>query len=313
MASDAEQRRWFREVVHAVRERVELARGSDEVWAVTTDGWFASIGRVRGDSSFAVVLYFDRYLDARGPRRISVWLRSSSARAVRDVAARSSWKEPVSYRWRDRRAQTLAARPGQRILGRPIVDIGWDEGTFYGRYLPLDNPLIVAPEDAVRAIARDVNHLVKLVSRKTVAPDLPDPPAGVFANAPPDRLVERSIWERRGQPAFRNKLKKHFRGCCAISGCDVPILLEAAHIEPYARGGAYSVDNGLLLRADLHLLFDTGMIRIDCERGRAVVRIDPSLRGTDYDELEGKSVPRLRRGQLAALQRRASVKYRAAR
>lgn len=72
-----------------------------------------------------------------------------------------------------------------------------------------------------------------------------------------------SIVRRRGQRVFRNSLLKAYEGRCAITGCKVVELLEAAHIVPYRGGETNSVQNGLLLRTDLHTLFDLGMLAID--------------------------------------------------
>ncbi|WP_336979879.1 HNH endonuclease signature motif containing protein [Altererythrobacter fulvus] len=53
-----------------------------------------------------------------------------------------------------------------------------------------------------------------------------------------------------------------YEGRCAISGCDVREVLEAAHIMPYLGEETNDVRNGLLLRADLHTLFDLGLLKI---------------------------------------------------
>jgi putative restriction endonuclease len=49
---------------------------------------------------------------------------------------------------------------------------------------------------------------------------------------------------------------------CAITGEKVLPVLEAAHIRPYRLDGPHDVDNGVLLRSDLHRLFDEGYITI---------------------------------------------------
>ncbi len=68
---------------------------------------------------------------------------------------------------------------------------------------------------------------------------------------------------RRGQPRFRQKLLKLYENTCIVTGCRIPELLEAAHILPHSEKNDYSLSNGLLLRADIHTLFDLGMIAID--------------------------------------------------
>lgn len=76
--------------------------------------------------------------------------------------------------------------------------------------------------------------------------------------------VAREIAIRRGQAGFRNQLLEAY-GCCAMSGCTVASALEAAHIMPYQGPGTNHPSNGLLLRADLHTLFDLGLLSVDHE------------------------------------------------
>ncbi|GAB3852953.1 HNH endonuclease [Dactylosporangium cerinum] len=92
------------------------------------------------------------------------------------------------------------------------------------------------------------------------------------------------VLDRQGQPAFRAELMKAYHGRCAISGCDVSDVLQAAHIDPVASGGRDHVSNGLLLRADLHNLFDKTLIWVD---GRNRVRVDPRLKNSEYAEFDG--------------------------
>jgi hypothetical protein len=75
------------------------------------------------------------------------------------------------------------------------------------------------------------------------------------------RLAE--VTARQGQPDFRRRLIEAYGGRCAITGCDVEAALQAAHISPYDGPASNGVNNGLLLRADLHNLFDWGLIWID--------------------------------------------------
>lgn len=65
------------------------------------------------------------------------------------------------------------------------------------------------------------------------------------------------------QAAFREAVFRRFDGKCAISGCDVPEALEAAHIGGRDwRQGHNSATDGILLRRDLHALYDSGVIQI---------------------------------------------------
>lgn len=95
----------------------------------------------------------------------------------------------------------------------------------------------------------------------------------------------RSIAIRRGQPAFRNALIQAYDGKCAITGCDVAEALEAAHILPYRGDHTNHVQNGILMRADLHTLFDLGLLNVDPDTYE--VRLSKALARSQYAELEG--------------------------
>lgn len=107
--------------------------------------------------------------------------------------------------------------------------------------------------------------------------------SGAFDPASIEDARERvyaSIVRRRGQASFRKKLLAAYGETCAISGCDVAEILEAAHIHPYKGEQTHSVSNGLLLRADLHTLFDLGLIVVEVQTLR--VKIAPMLQHSEY-------------------------------
>jgi predicted restriction endonuclease len=98
----------------------------------------------------------------------------------------------------------------------------------------------------------------------------------------------RGIVERRGQPDFRNKLIVAYSGRCAITGCDASAALEAAHIVPYTGPQSNHVTNGLLLRADIHTLFDLDLIGINPYS--LTVALAPAISSTVYADLQGKKL-----------------------
>jgi putative restriction endonuclease len=67
---------------------------------------------------------------------------------------------------------------------------------------------------------------------------------------------------RLGQGSFRGLLTDAYEYRCAMTAERTLPVLEAAHIRPYSKGGDHSLSNGLLLRSDLHKLFDLGYIAI---------------------------------------------------
>jgi hypothetical protein len=98
----------------------------------------------------------------------------------------------------------------------------------------------------------------------------------------------RAIRLRRGQPAFRDALLEAYGRRCAITGCAVEDVLEAAHITPHLGTITNHVSNGLLLRADIHTLFDCGLLAIE-PKSRTVV-INKRLRASSYAKLIGKAL-----------------------
>lgn len=97
-----------------------------------------------------------------------------------------------------------------------------------------------------------------------------------------------AIVRRQGQPAFRRELLRAYGGRCAMTGCDVLQVLEAAHIVPYQGPATNHVANGLLLRADLHTLFDLGLISI-YPLSKSMV-VSPALLSMEYGALHGQAL-----------------------
>jgi len=98
--------------------------------------------------------------------------------------------------------------------------------------------------------------------------------------------TNRAIVQRQGQSKFRSELLKAYGGKCAITDCDAESALEAAHIFPYLGADTNHVKNGLLLRTDIHTLFDLYLISIDPDTSKVIV--SSSLLNTCYKELNGK-------------------------
>ncbi len=82
-----------------------------------------------------------------------------------------------------------------------------------------------------------------------------------------DSLAERYGSEiltrvRLGQGAFRIMVTDAYERRCAVSGERTLPALDAAHIKPYDRSGPHLISNGMLLRSDIHRLYDKGYITI---------------------------------------------------
>lgn len=89
----------------------------------------------------------------------------------------------------------------------------------------------------------------------------PLPEAAVREDAP--RYGKEQIYRPRlGQGSFRIAVTDAYSRACAVTGEHSLPVLDSAHIQPYADGGPHEVTNGLLLRADLHRLYDKGYLTV---------------------------------------------------
>ena len=121
--------------------------------------------------------------------------------------------------------------------------------------------------DAGAAIYRQVGERL---SQPTVA-GIPTSPA-LTAVADAARFGKPVLVNPRlGQGSFRVLVTDAYDNRCAMTGERTRPVLQAAHIRPYAQDGEHRLDNGLLLRSDLHTLFDEGYLTIGPDDRRIVV------------------------------------------
>jgi putative restriction endonuclease len=100
------------------------------------------------------------------------------------------------------------------------------------------------------------------------------------------------ILPRRGQGAFRLMVMDAYDRRCAVSGEKTLPVLEAAHIRPFSETESHRVSNGVLLRSDIHKLFDSGYVTITPDNR---FRVSPRIRdqfnnGVIYYDLDGRPV-----------------------
>lgn len=94
---------------------------------------------------------------------------------------------------------------------------------------------------------------------------------------------------RPGQQRFRDEALRRHSGRCVVTGFKVLAVLEAAHVIPHTGNLAFEVtENSLILRRDIHALFDAGLIAINPKSARLVVSTD--LKSSAYRKLDGKVI-----------------------
>ncbi|HXX46050.1 MAG TPA: HNH endonuclease [Candidatus Acidoferrales bacterium] len=101
-----------------------------------------------------------------------------------------------------------------------------------------------------------------------------------------------TVFPRLGQGAFRVIVTDSYKRRCAVTGSHILHVLEAAHIRPYGKGGSHDPSNGLLLRQDVHTLFDRGYLTITRDyrlevSGRIKSEFD---NGKEYYSLRGNMI-----------------------
>ncbi|WP_220472178.1 HNH endonuclease [Tomitella gaofuii] len=207
-------------------------------------------------------------------------------------------------RWKDRAAGKYRTRFGISLVSDVVEDgVSWKvirENT--GITQPLSNGQLEVKDPA------SIDYLRGLFAPEFGSADVGFPrgvvepmvtaygPDDVASASPPftadpdedSREFEgRVIATRRGQPQFRKALLDAYVGRCAVTGCSAVSALEAAHILPYRGEQTNDVRNGLLLRADIHTLFDLFLITVAED---LTIRFAPQLAGRGYDEYDGRAL-----------------------
>lgn len=114
-----------------------------------------------------------------------------------------------------------------------------------------------------------------------------------------DRFGKPTLMQRRlGQGAFRLAVTDGYGRRCAVSGERTLPILDAAHIRSYSDGGNHDVSNGLLLRTDIHKLFDRGFVTVTDDLRFAVSeRLKKDFdNGVHYYAMQGREIASPRRG-----------------
>lgn len=130
-----------------------------------------------------------------------------------------------------------------------------------------------------------------------VAAQLPQPAAAsghsiVVGSSGPRYGAPVLVQPRLGQNTFRIAVLDAYGRACSVTNEHSLPALEAAHIRPYSDEGPHEVQNGLLLRADLHRLFDKGYITVSKDMRLEVgARLKRDFRnGRTYYPLHGDTI-----------------------
>jgi len=142
-------------------------------------------------------------------------------------------------------------------------------------------------------IGKNIWQQVELLLEKYMI-DGGQPDSKVFSVSEPDIRYGKSILSkiRIGQGAFRVSITDAYQRRCSITGEKTLPVLESAHIRSYSEFGPHAVSNGILLRSDIHKLFDNGYLTITTD-----LKVEVSNRikaefanGKEYYQYHGKDL-----------------------
>jgi len=200
----------------------------------------------------------------------------NKAQVYRDLATKHG-RTPKAWEYRMQNISHVLDESDQKWIEglRPAKNVGPEVTGALLKLLDLSPPTAVSP-----ATSAQLEQQRLLVDR-----------SGFFVpeNVEDQRnRVLRSIVQRQGQREFRMALLTAYEGKCAMTGCEVVDVLEASHIYRYMGRETNSVSNGLLLRADVHTLFDLHLVGV--EPSTMKICVAPTLASSSYAKLIGRQL-----------------------
>ena len=177
---------------------------------------------------------------------------------------------------------------GCRILANPVfldehewveVPTGWANSIVSGKSYDAADPA--------------VRHMIDLVeTRRTFSDKFSEGRRefeGLGSGVQVGYSAPSEVRRRLGQNSFRMRIASAYAFECALSGTRVLPALEAAHIVPFSVSRSHAVDNGILMRRDIHSVFDSGYITFNPDQ---TLRVSSQLKtvfnnGNEYRQLAG--------------------------
>lgn len=157
-----------------------------------------------------------------------------------------------------RRANSLDDRVGCIVLSNTVI-------------LP-ENEYVDAPIDwkpnVVRIVGYDtvIGEGARVWNRlRALDPLAAQPQLSAVLDTPGGYADPRLVAARRGQGAFRLMVTDAYERRCAVTGERTLPVLEAAHIRPFSEHAQHEVRNGILMRSDVHRLYDLGLVTVEAD------------------------------------------------
>lgn len=252
-----------------------------------------------------------RRFHSLAPGELFLFKLKRSAAGGRDVVAGGGFyatgsELPVSMAW-----ESFGVANGARTFAEMRARIARLRGTDPGPAdyrigcILLSQPFFFPPEQWIDvpgwpgslqsgksydAAEQPGSHILREVELRLRARGLIEPEPAMASEGP--RYREALTRQRIGQGTFRVLVTDTYQRACAITREKALPTLEAAHIRPYAEGGQHDVRNGLLLRSDVHRLFDAGYVTVTPEhRVEVSRRLETEFNnGAEYLAMHGREI-----------------------
>lgn len=189
----------------------------------------------------------------------------------------------------DRQAPVLDAVFFKPTVGKELLAKHKGDGTFISRIDSNRNnriwPVLNSDVDSLLSAVREKAHQFAQHENQ-----IPDPHEPLNLEKIEDATALRQVVLRRYQSVFRQALLSKRPNRCAITGTTELSVLEAAHIIPYAERFADrdKPENGILLRSDIHKLFDAHLISINPKTKE--IEVSEKIETPDYLSLRCRIV-----------------------
>lgn len=231
-----------------------------------TDETFSSL-----DAKISLLAYEESFIAGINPESSGYTVKAAieSGRLVSSISSKMS-----NYKFLDDRAD------GGLENGAKIDKITWAK-----YYIPERRAVDIA------RLRQDIAYEYKDYEHAFVVEEPTEPAADVTIPNDEERRQTYARRVRRGQSRFRMALQKLYGTRCAITGTPEETVLEACHIIPHAKTGDNSLDNGLLLRSDIHVLFDEHLLTL-ANDGRHIL-VHKDVTAPEYARLN-RTTPGLR-------------------
>lgn len=183
-----------------------------------------------------------------------------------------SWDmDALRQLWSEREKKLTYIEDAARLLAHIRHRTGIDAS--------LRSPAQMMGNDAIEALKGSLEESGRLNTASPISPSSPE----TVADGKRVEQVLRVI--REGQADFRKRLMEHYGAVCMVTGTTHASVIDAAHIKPYNGVSTNALGNGLLLRKDIHALFDAGLLDISPD---LLVSVSDAITDPSYRVLHGK-------------------------